>query len=151
MKLHYIDYILVSLQAALLILFVLDVSMLELASPIYLKGIALVIAILGFVLLIIALLQLNRNLSPFPTPKKNSQLIQNGIYKYIRHPIYTGILLGCFGYSLYVDSSYKILISVLLLLLFTIKSRYEEKELKQKFKTYSAYMKITGRFFPKLP
>jgi len=151
MKLHYIDYILVSLQAALLILFVLDVSMLELVSPAYLKGIALVIAILGFVLLIIALLQLNRNLSPFPTPKKNSQLIQNGIYKYIRHPIYTGILLGCFGYSLYVDSSYKILISVLLLLLFIIKSRYEEKKLKQKFKTYSAYMKKTGRFFPKLP
>lgn len=150
MKLHYIDYILVVLQGVLLILYVWEVPLMELALPMYLKGTGLVIAIFGFLLFVVALLQLNKNLSPFPTPKKNSQLIQNGIYKYIRHPIYTGILLSCAGYSLYVDSSFKILITFLLLLLFSIKSKYEEKKLIQKFKSYKTYMKTTGRFLPRL-
>lgn len=150
MKLHYIDYILVVLQGVLLILYVWEVPLMELALPMYLKGTGLVIAIFGFLLFVVALLQLNKNLSPFPTPKKNSQLIQNGIYKYIRHPIYTGILLSCAGYSLYDDSSFKILITFLLLLLFSIKSKYEEKKLIQKFKNYKTYMKTTGRFLPRL-
>ncbi len=150
MKLHYIDYILVVLQGVLLILYVWEVPLMELALPMYLKGTGLVIAIFGFLLFVVALLQLNKNLSPFPTPKKNSQLIQNGIYKYIRHPIYTGILLSCAGYSLYVDSSFKILITFLLLLLFSIKSKYEEKKLIQKFINYKTYMKTTGRFIPRL-
>ena len=44
----------------------------------------------GLSLMALAALQLNRNLSPFPSPKKKSRLITSGAYKYVRHPIYTG-------------------------------------------------------------
>jgi len=110
----------------------------------------LVIAILGLILLLTALLQLNKNLSPFPTPKIDGQLIESGLYQYIRHPIYTGILLMCFGYAVYTGSFFRIGISIALWILFYFKSNYEEKLLRNRYPDYLAYAKSRGRFFPKL-
>jgi protein-S-isoprenylcysteine O-methyltransferase Ste14 len=108
----------------------------------------LVTLIIGVLTVAIALLQLNINLSPFPSPKSNSSLIKTGLYKFIRHPIYTGIILTTFGYGLYTDSFYKILISIGLYILFYFKSEYEEERLTKKFTDYKIYKKSTGRFFP---
>lgn len=99
---------------------------------------------------ILALLQLNKNLSPFPTPIVGGELIQTGLYKYIRHPIYRSILLSLWGCGLYTGSSYKLIITTILLFLFLSKSRYEEEKLSQVFTAYANYMKRTGRFFPRL-
>jgi protein-S-isoprenylcysteine O-methyltransferase Ste14 len=108
----------------------------------------LTIAVFGGIIITLALLQLNKNLSPFPTPKECSSLLQNGLYKYSRHPIYSGIILLFLGYSLYQNSGYKLLISLLLVILFYFKSNYEEQRLEQKFPDYKHYRSKTGRFFP---
>jgi protein-S-isoprenylcysteine O-methyltransferase Ste14 len=108
----------------------------------------LVIAFFGGIIITLALLQLNKNLSPFPTPKDSASLLQNGLYKYMRHPIYTGIILLFSGYSVYQNSVYKLLISVFLVILFYLKSNYEEQRLEQKFPNYQRYKDKTGRFFP---
>lgn len=108
------------------------------------------IAILGGLIIILALLQLNKNLSPFPTPKDKSVLLQNGLYKYMRHPIYTGIILLFSGYSVYQNSVYKLFISLILVILFYLKSNYEEQRLEQKFSDYKRYRSKTGRFFPRI-
>ena len=134
----------------LFIVYVLDISILHLNIPSLLKVFGLIIAGVGILIFMIAILQLNKNLSPFPTPKSNAQLIQSGLYKYIRHPIYTGILLGFTGYAVYLESIYKLAITLLLLIVFIIKSIYEEKKLTDRFSNYSLYKKTTGRFFPKL-
>jgi len=105
-------------------------------------------AIFGATIIILALLQLNKNLSPFPTPKKNTALLQNGLFKYIRHPIYTGIILFFTGYSVYQNSFYKLAISMLILVLFYFKSNYEEQRLEQNFPDYKLYKSKTGKFFP---
>lgn len=106
------------------------------------------IIVLGGLLIILALLQLNKNLSPFPTPKDTTTLLQNGLYKYMRHPIYTGIILFFTGFSLYQNSFYKLGISLLLVVLFHFKSNYEEQRLEQKFPKYKLYKNKTGKFFP---
>jgi protein-S-isoprenylcysteine O-methyltransferase Ste14 len=98
--------------------------------------------------LILALLQLNRNLSPFPTPKQNGQLVTNGLYHWMRHPIYTGILLVSYGYAIYSSSWLRLIVACVLLILFYLKSSYEEKLLSKKFSDYTAYQKRTARFFP---
>ncbi|WP_299210453.1 methyltransferase [uncultured Dokdonia sp.] len=150
MKLQTADRIFVLIQCILFFLYILEIPRLQFTIP---NGIAIagiLIAIIGFATILITLLQLNKNLSPFPTPKLGSQLIQNGLYTYIRHPIYTGILLLFLGYGLYVASGYKLLITLLLVVLFTYKSRYEEKRLALVFKDYSNYKKKTGRFLPKI-
>lgn len=78
----------------------------------------ILLLIFGFLLGIISVLQLNRNLSPYPTPKLISSLITHGLYQYIRHPIYTGILLFLFGNALHSGSTFKILVSLFILILF---------------------------------
>jgi protein-S-isoprenylcysteine O-methyltransferase Ste14 len=116
----------------------------------FFKTIGLLLAIVGFLIALIAVLQLNKNLSPFPTPKENAILLENGLYKFVRHPIYSGLLLLFYGYGIYVDSIYKLLISSLLLVLFYFKTNYEEKQLERKFPDYSNYKQKAGRFLPKI-
>ena len=149
MKLKTKDFIFVGIQFLLFLIYVFEIKLLNFSLPDFLNIIFLIASIIGFLIVIVALLQLNKNLSPFPTPKSDSELIQTGLYKYIRHPIYTGIILMTFGYGLYSNSSFKLIISILLLILFYFKSSYEEKMLQNKFSEYSEYKKTTGRFFPK--
>ncbi|WP_299676695.1 isoprenylcysteine carboxylmethyltransferase family protein [uncultured Dokdonia sp.] len=150
MKLQTADITFVLIQFVLFFLFILDNSLLQLLLPSIVIKAGIMMAITGLITIGIALLQLNKNLSPFPSPKSGSQLIQSGLYNYIRHPIYTGILLLFTGYSFYISSGYKLLITIGLLVLFIFKSRYEEKRLTQTFKEYSNYKKSTGRFLPKI-
>ena len=63
---------------------------------------------------VMSILQLNKNLSPFPSPKTDSILVTHGIFKYIRHPIYTAIILGMLVWSLYQHSLYQLIISFLI-------------------------------------
>jgi protein-S-isoprenylcysteine O-methyltransferase Ste14 len=66
----------------------------------------------------------------------------------MRHPIYSGILLFVFGYAIYSQNEYRLIIAVALLILFYFKSSYEERLLKRKFPNYTYYQQKTGRFFP---
>ncbi|WP_417266182.1 methyltransferase family protein [Brumimicrobium sp.] len=75
-------------------------------------------------------------------------LIENGVYKFIRHPIYTGLILSFFGFAIISDSGYRILITAVLFLLFYFKTIYEEKRLIEKFPSYLEYKSRSGRFFP---
>ncbi|MCP9201358.1 isoprenylcysteine carboxylmethyltransferase family protein [Gramella sp. GC03-9] len=114
------------------------------------KDAALVFAIMGVVITLVAMLQLNRNLSPFPTPRQGARFVKTGLFKYVRHPIYGGILLGLSAYSIYSVSGFRVLICISLYALFYIKTEYEEKRLEEKFEEYPAYRSGTGRFFPKI-
>lgn len=150
MKLQTADFVFVFIQFLLFFTFIFEIPHLQTVLPNFLKITGFISTILGGILIVIALLQLNKNLSPFPSPKPDSQLIKNGIYKYIRHPIYTGILGLLLGCSLFTESGYKFLITILLFVLFIYKSQYEEKRLLMAFINYSDYKKHTGRFLPKI-
>lgn len=147
MKKNYKDYLFVSIQFILFFCFIFDLDW-SLKLGFTIQKIGLLIAGFGGMIVILALLQLNKNLSPFPTPKNNTTLLQNGLYKYMRHPIYTGIILLFTGYSVYQNSFYKLGISLLLMVLFYFKSNYEEQRLEQKFPDYKLYKNKTGKFFP---
>jgi len=114
----------------------------------YGKPMGLIIGISGCIILVLSLLQLNTNLSPFPSPKKTGSLVQFGLYRYMRHPIYSGIILMGLGFGFYYHSLWKLLITIALIVFFYFKSRYEERLLIQKFPEYTKYKKNTGRFFP---
>ncbi len=150
MKLQTQDFIYVGIQFLLFALYVFNVDIVAFKLTNEVRFVGLFIAVVGIIVLGVALLQLNKNLSPFPTPVADSHLLQNGIYGLVRHPIYSGILFIVFGYGLYQESAYKLLISFLLLLLFFVKSEYEEKKLTEKFTEYKSYRKIIGRFLPRI-
>lgn len=144
------DILYVALQFVLLVAYLFEVPELKIEFPSTADFLHLAFSVFGILMIILAILQLNKNLSPFPTPKKNSELITSGLFKYVRHPIYTGILITAFFLAFYLNSGYKMFIFVLLLILFYNKSEFEERELMRKFPEYESYRANTGRFFPKI-
>ncbi|MFA6017524.1 MAG: isoprenylcysteine carboxylmethyltransferase family protein [Patescibacteria group bacterium] len=81
--------------------------------------------------------------------KTNHELITSGIYGYVRHPIYGGILLMVPGVLLVAGSYTFIAGLVAMLLIFEVFARREEKLLTKHFgKKYIEYMKTTKKFIP---
>ncbi|MFA5619552.1 MAG: isoprenylcysteine carboxylmethyltransferase family protein [Weeksellaceae bacterium] len=140
----------VVIQLFLFFAFFFDVRILRLSLPETAHLTGSFLFMMGMGILLIAVLQLNRNLSVFPSPRQGAEFIKSGLYKYIRHPIYTGILTGGMGFALYTDSGFRLLIILLLGVLFYFKSIYEEEKLSDVFRDYKDYKKKTGRFLPKL-
>lgn len=143
------DYIYVGTQFILFAVYVIPVQAITFASATFVNVVGIILVLVGVLMGLLSVIQLNKNLSPFPTPINGGELIETGLYKYIRHPIYTSILSTLLGYGLYSGSAYKILITVTLLVLFFYKSKYEERKLSLVFNDYPEYMKKTGRFLPK--
>ena len=150
MKIPIKDILFVLLQFALFVAFAFEVGSMRIYFPEILFWLGVVMLVLGALITLIAVLQLNVNLSPFPSPLPGSKLIANGVYKFIRHPIYTGIMMAFFGFAIIADSGYKLAITLTLSLLFYFKTIYVEKRLMEMFPDYSEYKQRSGRFFPKL-
>ena len=56
------------------------------ASPFsYFLGILIII--IAFIIMLVSIKDLGRNLSPFPRPINNSNLVTTGIYRFTRHPM----------------------------------------------------------------
>jgi len=143
------DILFVAIQFILFALFFFDWDFVDYVIPKWLAYASVVIIVLGLTIILLGILNLSDSLSVFPSPKKNSELISNGIYRYIRHPIYTGILLAMFAYSLFDVSPMKFGITAVLVLVFYLKSDLEEKLLVKRYVEYAAYKNDTGRFFPR--
>jgi len=91
---------------------------------------------------------LGRNLTPFPKPSDNGELVQHGIYAKIRHPLYTAVILAGLGWAILWLSWPGFLAALVLLPFFHAKSCREEAFLRQKFADYREYETRTRRFIP---
>ena len=110
----------------------------------------LLIVITGILSLWVIIYNRFGNWSVFPQPKEHSQLIMKGPYRFMRHPMYTAVILGgfsCVAHNQTLQSAVSLLALIVIL---NIKARYEEKLLRFHFADYSAYQSATpNRFFPK--
>jgi protein-S-isoprenylcysteine O-methyltransferase Ste14 len=91
---------------------------------------------------------LRSGLSPFPRPIAGAPLVESGAYRRIRHPIYSGLVLGATGWGLATGSILAIATAGLLFLLFAGKSRREEAWLAAIHPEYGAYQRRTKRLIP---
>jgi protein-S-isoprenylcysteine O-methyltransferase Ste14 len=106
------------------------------------------LVVTGAALVVAAGARLGRNLTPFPRPRADGELVTRGVYRYARHPIYGGVLLLALGWSLLQPSWVSGGATILLLWLFDRKSRYEERLLMEAYPGYRAYAGRTRRFVP---
>ena len=107
-------------------------------SPLsYLLG--FLIIIIALIILLVAIKDLGRNLSPFPRPIKNSNLVTKGIYRFMRHPMYYSLIFISFGVFITKLSIYYLFLSISLALIIKFKIALEEQYLKNKFKNYTVY------------
>ncbi len=143
------DLMLVLIQFALLALFAF-VPGFSFTSGFWQQTIAFVLVVSGLLLSAAAFYHLGSSLSPFPTPKQGSSLVTSGPFRYIRHPIYSGIISILLGLSVYTMDIPRLIIAFCIFLLFRIKSGYEEKLLRERFPEYERYQKTAGRFLPRI-
>ncbi len=111
-------------------------------------SVAGVLLLFGLSLVWGAAWQLGKGLSPFPVPKSNAKLQCCGLYRYMRHPIYTGAVLAVFGWSLWWRSWPGMLWAFAVFAFFDRKAAYEERWLLARFPEYRHYQENTAKFFP---
>jgi protein-S-isoprenylcysteine O-methyltransferase Ste14 len=77
-------------------------------------------------------------------------LITNGLYRYLRHPSYTGLLITLLGAGLAMQNSWSLaLLTIPFLIAITYRIKLEESLLLDEFgPAYEAYMKTTKRLIP---
>ena len=93
---------------------------------------------------------LGRNLTAFPKPLDDGELVTTGVYAIVRHPIYTAVLSGCFGYVLLRGSWLAGVVTLVLCVWFAYKSQAEERFLLSRFPAYAQYSRDVKKFIPYL-
>jgi len=124
---------------------------------VYIKRYNLFLTILGTIFIIlgtairgIAIKKLGKFFSRDVENWKNQKIVKTGIYKYIRHPAYTGNILQIIGFPLILNSYYSLLLSFITILVFLWRIKVEEEFLIEKLPEYKKYMEETKRLIPKL-
>ena len=108
------------------------------ASPFsYFLGILIII--ISFIIMLISIKDLGRNLSPFPRPISKSNLVTTGIYRFMRHPMYYSLIFISIGVFIIKLSIYYLFLTISLALIIKFKIALEEKYLMNKFKNYLLY------------
>lgn len=111
-------------------------------------GLGLMVA--GAALALGGVFRLGPNLTALPYPKDCSELVQTGAYGIVRHPIYSGLILGSFGIGLWRHGGLTLLYALALFVFFDFKSRLEERWLAEKFAEYPAYRERVKKLVPGL-
>ena len=108
------------------------------ASP-FSHSLGILITIIAFIIMLVSIKDLGRNLSPFPRPINNSNLVTTGIYRFTRHPMYYSLIFISFGVFIIKLSIYYLFLTISLALIIKFKIALEEKYLMNKFKNYLLY------------
>jgi len=112
--------------------------------------IGIAIIILGIIIRLVAIKQLGRFFTVDVTIRKDHQLIETGLYRYLRHPSYTGSLLSFLGFGISLNNWLSFFIVFLPpIFTFIYRINIEEKVLTAQFgKQYSDYISRTKRLIP---
>ena len=119
-------------------------------TPEWVLGLGSFIVWPGLGIVVMSIFKLGQSLTASPIPRENAELKTDGLYKWMRHPIYTGLMLTTLGISLEAGSVSKMFFVVALMFLFDYKAKFEETFLLKRFPEYRSYMSTTGRFVPRL-
>ncbi len=111
--------------------------------------VAWTIIIAGCTLGIFALLSFRKSsFRIVPEPNDNATLITDGPHAFIRHPMYTALILLTFGLFINYPIPSHFLAFSLLFITLNLKLTYEEKLLLRMFPRYQKYQASTHKLFP---
>jgi protein-S-isoprenylcysteine O-methyltransferase Ste14 len=111
--------------------------------------IGLFAALAGAMLSVWSLMQHGWRVSPFPRPVDGAHLVESGPYRYVRHPMYSGIVLFTLGVGLAYANPVVLLTSFTFLVFFMAKTGREEEMLVATVPGYRAYRSdVAWRLIP---
>lgn len=118
-------------------------------EPYYLRIVGVAIYTLGLLIAVVARFQLGQNWANIETGQvlPSQQVVENGIYGYIRHPIYIGDLLLLFGLELALNS-WLVLGVFFMAPVVLMQAIREEAMLRSSLSGYDSYRARTKRFIP---
>jgi len=94
---------------------------------------------------------LGNNVSPTVATRSAHQLVTNGPYRWVRHPLYSMGMIAYSGFALLAANWFIALLSVVVFLILLVRLPQEEARLVEKFgDEYRSYMTRTGKFLPRL-
>ena len=93
---------------------------------------------------------LGRNRTPYPRPRAGAELVQHGIYAFVRHPLYASLIYLGAGWALVWTSSAAAIAALALAILLDGKARLEERWLVEEFPGYNDYARRVRRIVPGL-
>jgi protein-S-isoprenylcysteine O-methyltransferase Ste14 len=115
-------------------------------DPAWIRYLAVVPLAAGLFLMAWAGRSLGRNLTPATEPVTNAELITEGPYAHLRHPMYAGLVLLLAGYTLaWSNWTLALLVGLVARAFFTAKAGAEEKRLLRRFPEYQRYMTRVSR------
>jgi len=141
----------VALQALLLAALIVLPRGADWPTPTWLEYVGVALALLGLVVIVASGLRLGSALTPTPVPAERARLVTTGAYKYVRHPIYSGVISAVIGLALRSGSWRTGAVALVTLGFFWAKSSWEESLLRQRFPEYDDYASERPRFVPRWP
>jgi protein-S-isoprenylcysteine O-methyltransferase Ste14 len=97
----------------------------------------------------LGLAALGEGLTPFPAPRPGGALVERGIYRLVRHPIYGGLCLGSAGLGVFDGNPPVIVLAGGLTAYMWAKSGHEEQRLLGHYPDYAGYRdRVTRRLVP---
>ncbi|CAM3614681.1 methyltransferase family protein [Polynucleobacter brandtiae] len=108
------------------------------------------VALLSLVIMPIAAINLGKNLTPLPCPRDDAQFVQSGLYRFVRHPLYFGVILAAVAWLCLFPNIFILAYVIGLGVLFDIKARREELWLIDRFPAYASYKASTKKLIPYL-
>jgi len=109
----------------------------KLTIPFWLRIFGLIFFISGIFLFVYTVIKL-KTLDDY-----QGELVQDGLFSITRHPMYLGFIFWLVGYSLFQQSKYTLLTSIIWILNVLFWRYIEEKQLERKFPNFGEYKKKT--------
>ena len=97
-----------------------------------------VLFVSGAAVVVLSARALGSGLTPFPRPAPAGQFVDRGPYAVVRHPVYSGGILIFAGISLAL-SPWALLGTAMLVVIWALKSRVEERFLEAHYPAYAEY------------
>lgn len=112
-----------------------------------------VLFFIGGLVIALAINEMGPRLSPWPVVSDeapiDSGLITTGVFSYVRHPMYAGLLCLSMGFSILTESEARIILTLLLYACLSFKTNFEEDNLLEQIDGYANYReRVRGKFIP---
>ncbi len=146
-----IAWVFVTVQLALLVVIAVAPRGDAWSTPAWLATAAYWLQLVGVAVLVIGIVNLGRSATPLPSPISHGDLRVGGLYRFVRHPIYSGVLALAIGAAIRSSSVVVALAAAALVVWLSVKARWEEARLVRRYPGYAAYAEGTPRFVPFVP
>jgi protein-S-isoprenylcysteine O-methyltransferase Ste14 len=118
--------------------------------PVAVRWLGVPLAGMGLALFTWMFRHLGLNVTSTSMPRANATLVTSGPYRWVRHPMYSTVLILVTATTLLTANLVVLIGGLLMFALVALRSRNEERQLVEKFgAAYRAYQARTGRFVPR--